>query len=134
MAIFFLLWLLLFAFLPLFSTLLFSMSQKGPAIKLIAGKYSGCTGWINSALQHSDCYIPVIVIKKRGEVAYKKLTKVKHENYVLLAAVKPTSYEEAMLDQHSDIDALLTKLVRKMAECEDVNSNGASDKKFARSS
>ena len=54
------------------------------------------------------------------------MSRVHHENYILKADVveKPTTYEEAMLLQNSDIDELLTKLTRKMAECELLDHKG----------
>ena len=58
---------------------------------------------------------------------------VKYENYVLLADLGDSkNYEEAMLMQHSDIDQLLTKLVRKMAECEQVEAAGEHGKTISK--
>jgi hypothetical protein len=53
-------------------------------------------------------YKQVIIKMNDEEVA----TRVKHENYVLnTEVVSPSSYEEAILQQHTDIDALLIAVV-----------------------
>jgi len=95
-------------------------SKKGAAIKFIGGKYVGCSGWINKTKDPTDCKISVIVLKKNKE---EKLTAVFLENYVLLTSIKdPKTYEAAMLHQHADIEEMLNTLVRKMAECELIES------------
>ena len=100
-----------------------SESKKGQAIKFIGGSHVGCSGWINKSKDPSEYYISVIVVLKKSKE--EKFTKIKHENYVLLTAVKDaTNYEEAMMQQHVDIDEMLTKVVRKMAECELISVSG----------
>ena len=98
-------------------------SNEGSQIKIIGGSNKGCNGWIDKSRETTDCYTPVI-LKYRGK---EKTTKVKHENYVLVTEIKDAvNYEEAMIQQHSDIEDLLNQLVRKMAECEMIRADGES--------
>jgi hypothetical protein len=98
-------------------------SNKGSPIKIIGGAHKGCTGWLDKSRETTDCYTPVIVRHRSKE----KVTKCKHENYVLVTEVKdPVNYEEAMMQQHPDMEDLLNQLVRKMAECEMVQADGES--------
>ena len=98
--------------------------KKGAPIKLIGGAHIGREGWIDDSRETTDFYTPIIVLKKNGE---EKVTKVKHENYLLSTAVgSPTSYEEAVFDEFPDVDQLLTSLCRKMAECEGLDASGDS--------
>jgi hypothetical protein len=70
-------------------------------------------------------YVCVPKTKGKGGKATDEWTKVKHEHYMLKSDLKKvTSYEEAMMDQCSDIDYLLNKVVKKMAECEMVDGKG----------
>jgi hypothetical protein len=103
-------------------------NSKGSPIKIIGGTHVGLSGWLNKTKGATNEYVHVIVKNsKKGEIA----TKVKHENYVLeTELIAPSNYEEAMLQQHSDIDALLNKLVRSIAECEPVLETEQSYKNF----
>ena len=96
--------------------------KKGAGVKFVAGKYAGLQGWINDGENATDCYAPVIVKMKRSKGGAELATMVKHENYVLLADLgNPKNYEEAIMIQHPDIYQLLTKLVRQLAEYEQVS-------------
>ena len=107
--------------------------KKGAPVKFVAGSHAGLQGWVNTAGDATDNYTPIIVKQKKSKGGEEKPTRVKHENYVLLTAVgDPNTYEEAMLIQHSDIDQLLTKLVRKMAECEQIETSGEHGKTISK--
>jgi hypothetical protein len=45
---------------------------------------------------------------------------------------EPANYEEAIFQQHADIDALLNKLVRSIAECDSVLETDHSSKNLFR--
>ena len=93
-------------------------AYKGAPIKVVGGIHLGCKGWIDKTKDPTNDYTHIIV-RKNNKTNEEVRTRVRHENYVLKTEISnPVSYEEAMLVQHLDIDALLTKLVQKMAECE----------------
>ena len=99
--------------------------KKGARIKLTGGSNHGCKAWLDNARSPTDCYTPIIVEKGKGDKKKEVQTKVLHENYEMYAAVpQPRNYEEAMLDQHPDIDKLMTKLARKIAQCERSQGEG----------
>jgi hypothetical protein len=102
-----------------------TQSKKGAPIKFIGGDYVGCSGWINKMKDPMDTFIYVIVVLKKTKK--ELLTRVKQENYVLLADIKvPINYEEAMVQQHPDIEQMLNMLAGKMAECELIGVTGQS--------
>jgi hypothetical protein len=99
--------------------------KKGTAIKIVDGKYKGYWGWIDTSRDATACFVPVIVSIKKGSAVAEKKTRVVHENYMLITEVKkPTTYEEAVMAEHSDIDALMRQLVKKLAECENIGAVG----------
>jgi hypothetical protein len=101
--------------------------RKGAEIKFIGGVYKG-NGFLDRNKDASADYTYVIAPKKKGRNGKitMEYTKVLHEHYVLLTEIqKASTYEEAMLDQCSDIDSLLNKVVKKMAECEMVDGKGS---------
>jgi hypothetical protein len=104
--------------------------SKGTPIKIIGGKYAPANGWLDNSRNPTECFTAVIVtVMKGGRSKKEKATRVLHENYVLRTELKaPTSYEEAMMDQLSDVDLLMNKMVKKMAECELISANGQSAK------
>ena len=96
------------------------MSEKGKEIRFIKGKYQGCVGWLNSAVKKKKKAVYRHVIIK-GEKEEDKLTKVKESSYRKPFAA-PQSYEEACLQQHSDIELAMVQLAEMFAECK-VHTN-----------
>jgi hypothetical protein len=108
-------------------------SKKGAAIKFIGGNYVDFPGWLNKTKDATKEFVYVIVRKKEGSLPHEVATKVRHENYVLLTEInEPANYEEAIFQQHADIDALLNKLVRSIAECDSVLETDHSSKNLFR--
>jgi hypothetical protein len=92
------------------------MSERGSAIRFVAGKYEGRTGWFNMANAHTTSMYYVIVTM--GENGEEKNTRVRKASVIAVADERvPVSYEEAVLQQHSDIDVAMNKLVASLAEC-----------------
>ena len=127
---FWVVYLLSFVFLlfPFFAAWL--LPRKGSRIKNSGSTFKG-EGWLDNSKDSTADYTYVIYNRK-GK--HGKITEVhsyvKHENYLLWTEIKDaTNYEESMVHQHSDIDQLLNKLVRKMAECELVGGKGTSSAK-----
>jgi hypothetical protein len=107
-------------------------SSKGTPIQIVGGDHSGCSGWIDKSRHPTNCFTPVILNKKKHNRLQEIQTKVQHENYILHTELKPpTSYEDAMLQQHTDINELLNKLVREMAQCELTGANETSQKNIS---
>jgi len=88
------------------------MSQKGPEIRFIAGKYQGKEGWINAEKKETLFMVPVIV----DMGSHLKPTFVRKES-VSEPHGPPSSYEEAALQQHPDIEVMMNKLTCQLARC-----------------
>jgi hypothetical protein len=86
---------------------------KGVAVRFVGGKYGGKKGWIDTAREHGENTIPVIV--DQGKKGLK-------ETYVFEASIEfepttaPRSYAEAVFQQCTDLDCSLTKLCRDLAK------------------
>jgi hypothetical protein len=76
-------------------------AQKGDPIRFVKGKYLGNVGWINTGKKKtkSGTYCYVIVRLENEE----KETRVKRSSY-RERQVPPKTYEEAILQQHPDIE------------------------------
>jgi hypothetical protein len=95
--------------------------EKGETIRLVGGKYEGKTGWLNaSKTPHPPLYWYVIIAEKDDK---ERITRVRRTSVKLASEeVEPTSYEEACLRQHPDIEAAMDKLARDLAKCSVGNS------------
>jgi hypothetical protein len=83
------------------------MSERGAAIRFVGGKYNGYTGWFNVARAHTKCMYYVIVTM--GENGWEKNTRVPKSSVLAFVDERaPVSFEEAVLQQHSDIDVAMT--------------------------
>lgn len=88
--------------------------RKGTQIKFIGGKYQGHTGWCDPSKKSTTHYVPVIIkISNEEEIA----TRVKKTNVSTNLHEEPNTYEEALLQQHPDIEATMNKLVIALAKC-----------------
>ena len=101
-----------------------SEAIRGARIKIVRGEQRGHKGWINDSLPKKGSLYNVIVQKKSGDA----LAKVKETSfkYVENENITPT-YEEAILEENSDIEYMLDTVVGKLAKFEFINSS-----KFAR--
>ena len=104
-----------------------SDEDKGEPIKFVKGGYVGEAGWM-----HTDkgftAKMAYVVVEKSEKVPYTKWTRVKKTSIVLLSDYEePESFEEALLDQHPDIDAALDKVVAEIVKCKLSNILGDSD-------
>lgn len=90
---------------------------KGAPIKFTGGNFKGRYGWIDTSRPRKPKMQPVIV--NMVEEGYENITRCMIVNYILMSDVNdvPTTYVEAMLQQHPDIDDMLFKLCREMAMC-----------------
>jgi ribosomal protein L24 len=90
---------------------------KGDAVRFIAGKYGGKSGWVNLAETADDEILPVIVnLGRKGE----KVTFVYQSSarLITITNVAPTSYAEAVIKHCPDIEKALVELSRKLAKCD----------------
>ena len=73
-------------------------SKKGTGIKFVGGKYVGCPGWLNKMKDATKEFVHVIAHSKEGAAHEEVKTRVKHENYVLVAEVSASSnYKESTM-------------------------------------
>ena len=93
--------------------------QKGSEISFIKGTYVGLTGWINASRAPKNGYGYVIV--KKTSDNEEKCTRVKKSSVRKIPGA-PSSYEEAMLLQHPDIQRQLCQLATMLASC-DINDD-----------
>jgi hypothetical protein len=92
------------------------MSQRGAEIRFVNGKYLGKMGWFDAARTHTSLCYYVIVHKYKGNG--DKATRVGKASVRLLSEeTNPVSLEEAVLQQHPDIEATMNKLVALFAQC-----------------
>jgi hypothetical protein len=90
------------------------MSEKGEGIRLVGGTYKDKTGWLNAAKKHTPlCYYVIVALDNEEKATRVRKTSVKLGS----AEAEPTSYEEACLQQHPDIDAAFDKLVQDLVKC-----------------
>ena len=90
-------------------------AEKGDPIRFIRGVYAGCKGWINKSKNNKkkSNFRHVIVELDDG---VEKATRVKFNSYR-----KPFSeahyYEEAAVQQHSDLEFAMIRLAEMFVEC-----------------
>jgi accessory colonization factor AcfC len=99
--------------------------EKGEEISLIKGNYTGQKAWMNKAKEPTKCMFFIIVEHKGGELA----TRVLKTSVRLLTNVrKPSSFEEALFQQHPDIEQVIVKLATLLVKCGmDENSKNLQD-------
>jgi hypothetical protein len=91
-----------------------SNADKGDPIRFVKGSYAGLTGWINKARKKKrNGYINVIVLLEDGT---EKKTHVR-KGSSREPQSSPSSYEEAILQQHPDIEKKMTELASMFAAC-----------------
>jgi hypothetical protein len=88
---------------------------KGPKIKMICGGANkGKVGWISAESTHTELSYRVIFAENENAIRIVRRTSVKilpnHE-------VHPSSYEDALIEQHEDIDLALDKVCAELAKC-----------------
>ncbi len=89
------------------------MTNKGEKVRFVGGKYVGKKGWLNNDKGDTTYFVYVIVDLGNGKT---KETRVSKEN-VASPHTAPASYEEAVLQQIPEIEALMDKLARELAKC-----------------
>jgi hypothetical protein len=90
--------------------------MKGEAIRIKKGTYIGKTGWIDADAKVLDTMVWVYVDNWNGDGRSIKHTKVKKSS-ISQKDREPTTYAEAVIQQHPDIDATLDKLCLDLAMC-----------------
>lgn len=90
--------------------------MRGERIRFVGGTHKGKTGWIDNAKKSPPKMIYVIVQEEDGDTT---TTRVMRDSIAIAGVTKkPSSYEEACLQQHPDIDKMMDKLVEKLAMCQ----------------
>ena len=100
--------------------------KKGKRILFLGGKYAGEKGWIDLNQDPMAKMIGVIVEGKGSEELV--VTRVKQACVKdILARKCPALYEEALLEQHPDIEILMEKLATELARCEITGRGNTAD-------
>ena len=92
--------------------------KKGEKITVLGeGKYAGRTGWIDLDGPPLEKQVYVLLKMVGNNVEAKRLykTSIKYRK-------TSTCYEEALLDQHPDIEAKMNALADMLAKCEMCNT------------
>ena len=106
-------------------------AKKGAEIFITGGSYSDHEGWIDDSRYVTDTRVPVIT--KRNGTTFEYCTTIAHTSYELVTArANPTSYEQAVLIQHNDINKLLSDLARKLAQCDGISTHGGPGKRLCK--
>jgi hypothetical protein len=109
--------------------MIYPVGRKGQRLHFIAGQYKGRTGWLDATKGESKTgiswYVIVLLVGGQSENA----TCVRKTSVRLDSDEKPppTCWEEAMLNQHEDIDVMLDKVALAIAEC-DISLEESGDK------
>jgi len=91
------------------------VAMKGEAVRFVAGKYGGKTGWINTQETGDDSVTPVIV--DLGQKGLRE-TFVYNSSVKRIDTTRPTNYAEAVIQQCPDIEKNLVTVTRQLAECD----------------
>ena len=91
-------------------------TNKGQAIRFIAGKYGGKKGWIDLDSEPGSETIGVIVNRGGRKGEYR--TYVQESSIVFEGAKSPSSYAEAVVDQCPDLERMLVSVCRAFAKCD----------------
>jgi hypothetical protein len=95
------------------------MPEKGEEIRFVRGVYVGCVGWINKSRKNKKSSYRHVIVALEGE---EKATRVKKSS--LRKKFKaPRTYEEACLQQHSDIELAMIQLAEMFSQCHFQDNN-----------
>jgi hypothetical protein len=89
-------------------------SEKGQELRLIHGTYKGKTAWVNPHKPPTKHYISVIILDDHTGGEFK--TRVRRTS-VGKPLSRPTSFEEAALQQHPMINTMMENLAKQLAMC-----------------
>jgi hypothetical protein len=96
------------------------MSGRGKVIRVVGGNHEGCSGWINlNKPKKPPKSYNVILVLDDGTVAEKQVREINID--FPTQKPSPTSYAEAVFQQHSDILLKLNQLCDDLAMCKIEN-------------
>ena len=96
--------------------------RKGAKIRIVGGTYRGKRGFLDKKKGRTEFFTYVIIVIKPNEEEIA--TRLHHESIRVGEEAPPASYEEAVLQQHCDIEELLRDLTRRLSQCEGISSEG----------
>ena len=91
---------------------------KGERIYVVKGTYKGQKGWICEEKGYTAKQVYVIL--ERNDERTIEIRKRISQDSIKIAAKqekRPKNYVEAMLQQHQDINQMLTNLTKEMVKC-----------------
>jgi hypothetical protein len=98
------------------------MNNHGQRIRFIRGTYEDQKGWLNANREATKCKYYVIVEPDPPNRLHEKETFVLKTSVKFInAQTKPTTWEEALLNQHPDIDQQMDRLAADLVMCR-INS------------
>lgn len=106
--------------------------EKGKAIRFVKGKYEGLNGWIdNSKKTKKKSFFQSVIVEldpddeddDEDRMELLKATKVKLSSFRDQFSSEASSFEEAILMQHRDIEKAMIELAELFAKCGNVNNN-----------
>jgi hypothetical protein len=100
-------------------------ADKAEAIRFIGGHYAGKTGWFRHARRERGALSWYVLIDLGDNKVLK--THVQRDNVIIGEVEEPASYATALLQQHTDIEATMHKLVRQLATCSIGDGNTATE-------
>ena len=94
---------------------------KGARIKMVCGgPNKGKVGWLSAQSTHTEKSYRVIFAEDENIVRTVRKTSV---NILPDIEVAPSSYEDALFQQHDDVDLALDKVCEDLAKCGITNAS-----------
>jgi hypothetical protein len=89
--------------------------DKADTIRFLGGRYAGKTGWLRHSKRKRGQFYYYVFVDLGDSTVLK--TYVEIDNVGPAEMPEPTSYAEALLQQHIDIEVAMTKLANQLATC-----------------
>ncbi len=98
--------------------------DKADTIRFLGGRYAGKTRWLRHSKRKRGQFYYYVFVDLGDSTVLK--TYVEIDNVGPAEMPEPTSYAEALLQQHIDIEATMNTLARQLATCsiQDGNTQG----------
>jgi hypothetical protein len=102
-----------------------TVPTKGHHIRFVKGTYAGRNGWIDSSRKKgkSNYRHVIVAADPEDQDSQEKCTRVKITSFCDPHPI-PSSFEEAALQQHPDIEVAMIKLAEMFTQCSISDYNG----------
>ena len=102
--------------------------DKGDQVRVVGGVCQGCLGWIHRTANTFEDKMWIIVEagrNSRGQEEPEKARLIKKENISPELTSTPSTYEQALLSEHTDIHTGMKKVAKALAEFDDLEPSEA---------